>query len=40
MLKLRLGCKTWAELLEKLVESTPREMIALGDEDLEKSKSG
>ena len=40
MLKLRLGCKTWAELLETLVESTPREIVALGGEDLEKIKVG
>ena len=40
MLKLRLGYRTWAELLEKLVESTPREIVALGDEDLEKIKVG
>ena len=37
-LKVELGCKTWAELLAKLVAS--REMIFLDEEDFEKMRAG
>lgn len=37
-LKVELGCKTWAELLAKLVES--QRGVSLGEEELKKMKEG
>jgi hypothetical protein len=37
-LKVDLGCRTWAELLAKLVES--ERTIALGDEELKEMRTG
>jgi len=37
-LKVELGCRTWAELLEKLVRSRSREVIIIGEEDLERMR--
>lgn len=37
-LKIELECKTWAELLEKLVES--REFVFLSEEDFKRMKEG
>jgi len=37
-LKVELGCRTWAELLEKLVRSRSREVIIIGREDLERMR--
>ena len=34
-LKVELGCRTWAELLEKLVRLGSREVIIIGEEDVE-----
>ncbi|RLF05165.1 MAG: hypothetical protein DRJ60_06000 [Thermoprotei archaeon] len=33
-LKIDLGCKTWAELLEKLVKSSYKGFFAVSDEEL------
>jgi len=35
-LKVELGCRTWAELLEKLVKLRSKDVIVIGEEDLEK----
>ncbi|MEM1944584.1 MAG: hypothetical protein QW756_00650 [Nitrososphaerota archaeon] len=37
-LKVELGCKTWAELLAKLVAS--RELIFVGEEELKAMEAG
>ncbi len=37
-LKAELGCRTWAELLEKLVKLRSKEVIVIGEEDLERMK--
>ena len=34
-LKVELGCRTWAELLEKLVRLRSREVVLIEDKDLE-----
>ena len=39
-LKVELGCKTWAELLEILVRATPKETFTLSRDDFEAIKSG
>ena len=37
-LKVELGCRTWAELLEKLVKLRSKDVIIIEKEDLEKMK--
>jgi len=37
-LKAELGCKTWAELLEKLVKLRSKDVIIIEKEDLEKMR--
>ncbi|RLG79955.1 MAG: hypothetical protein DRO09_03750 [Thermoprotei archaeon] len=37
-LKAELGCGTWAELLEKLVKLRSKEVIVVGEEELEKTR--
>jgi len=37
-LKVELGCKTWAELLEVLVRQKPRETFVLDREEVEEIK--
>ncbi len=37
-LKAELGCGTWAELLEKLVKLRSRDVIIIGEEDLERMR--
>ena len=37
-LKVELGCRTWAELLEKLVKLKSREIVLIEDKDLESMK--
>jgi len=37
-LKVELGCRTWAELLEKLVKLKSREIVLIEDKDLENMK--
>ena len=37
-LKAELGCRTWVELLEKLVKMRPREVIVIGEEDVERMR--
>ncbi len=37
-LKAELGCRTWAELLEKLVKLRSKDVIVIGEEDLEKMR--
>jgi len=34
-LKAELGCRTWAELLEKLIRLRSREVVLIEDKDLE-----
>ena len=34
-LKVEMNCKTWAELLEKLIELKSRELVFIGEDDLE-----
>ena len=38
-LKVELGCRTWAELLEKLVKLKSKEIIVIGEEDLKRMKN-
>ena len=35
-LKVELGCRTWAELLEKLVRARPTEVVVVTEEDRER----
>ena len=35
-LKVELGCRTWAELLEKLVRARPPEVVVVTEEDRER----
>jgi len=37
-LKAELGCRTWAELLEMLVKFRSKEVIVIGEEELEKMR--
>jgi len=37
-LKVELGCRTWAELLEKLVKHRSKDVIIIEKEDLEKMR--
>jgi len=37
-LKAELGCRTWAEFLEKLVRLRSKEIIVVGEEELEKMR--
>ena len=37
-LKVELSCKTWAELLEKLVKIRSKDIIVIEEEDLEKTR--
>ena len=37
-LKVELGCRTWAELLEKLVKLRSKEVVVIGEEDLGKMR--
>lgn len=39
-LKVELGCKTWAELLELLVRLSPRETVTLSKGDVENIRNG
>jgi len=39
-LKVELGCKTWAELLELLVRASPKETFTLSRDDVEAIKRG
>jgi len=37
-LKVELDCRTWAELLEKLVKLRSKEVVVIGEEDLGKMR--
>ncbi|RLE66707.1 MAG: hypothetical protein DRJ47_01685 [Thermoprotei archaeon] len=37
-LKVELNCKTWAELLEKLVRLKSRGVVFIGEEDIERMR--
>ena len=37
-LKAELGCRTWSELLERLVRSRPREVVVVREEDVERMR--
>ncbi|RLF23826.1 MAG: hypothetical protein DRN15_05120 [Thermoprotei archaeon] len=37
-LKVELGCRTWAELLERLVKLRSKEIIVIGEEDIERAR--
>jgi len=37
-LKVELGCRTWAELLEKLVRLRSKEVIIVGEKELERMR--
>jgi len=39
-LKVELGCKTWAELLELLVRASPKETFTLSRDDVKAIKRG
>jgi hypothetical protein len=39
-LKVELGCKTWAELLEKLVRLEPKHAMPINVEEAEQIKMG
>jgi hypothetical protein len=39
-LKMELGCKTWAELLELLVRLGPKEIFSLSKDEVETIKEG
>jgi len=39
-LKIDLGCRTWAELLEKLVRTRPREVVVIDEGDCERMEKG
>jgi hypothetical protein len=39
-LKVELGCKTWAELLELLVKFSPKETVSLSKSDIENIRKG